>query len=506
MDKIILNGSGLTVEQVWEIAVGGAKVEICGEALRKLEKARAFVMEVMNSDIPVYGLNRGVGWNKDRKIDGGDLEDFNRKLIYSHTLGIEPEASEEEVRAVMAVRLNTLLCARTGVQPEIARLYADFLNAGIHPVMPERGSVGEADITLCSHIGLAMMGEGEVNYKGRRVPAAEALKDAGIPTVVFGPKDAHAIVCSNAFAAGQGALLLKELRDLADTGDIVSAVTLEGLNGNVSPLDPAALRERRLDGQQYSASRVRKYLEGSYICGPDPERALQDPLCCRSAVHVNGTLREAIEYAGKFLDVQMNTTDDNPCVLTEERRMAAGSNFETTSLSTAFEMIAIICSHLSHMSCYRMIKLDDPALTRLPRFLSHDGGRSHCFGTIQKAFTSLDTEIRLLANPCSPDFMPLAGGIEDHANNTTLAVQKLRRITDDLKYIYGMEMMHACQAVELRMREKNLRLGKGTGAAYAAFRERLPLYESDRPLSPDIKKAYEFIKDGILLKKVRDKF
>ena len=203
MEKVILTGNNLTVEEVWEIAVNGANVEISAEAQKKLEDARAFVMDILNSDTPVYDLNRGVGWNKDRKIENDDLADFNRKLIYSHTLGIAPEASEEEVRAVMAVRLNTLLCAHTGVDPAVAQRYADFLNAGIHPVMPERGSVGEADITLCSHIGLAMMGEGEVNYKGRRVPAAEALKEEGLQPSVFGPKDAHAIVCSNAFAAGQ---------------------------------------------------------------------------------------------------------------------------------------------------------------------------------------------------------------------------------------------------------------------------------------------------------------
>lgn len=505
MEKIILTGNDLTVEQVWEIAVNGAKVEISEEARKKLEAARSFVMEVLNGDTPVYGLNRGVGWNKDHKIENDELGEFNRKLIYSHTLGIAPDASVEEVRAIMAVRLNTLLCAHTGADPAVVERYAEFLNAGIHPVMPERGSVGEADITLCSHIGIAMMGEGEADYKGRRVPASEALADAGLEPIVFGPKDAHVVVCTNAFAAGQAALLLKELCDLADTGDLVSTLSLEGLNGNVSPLDPSALRERKLEGQQYSAARVRKYLEGSYVCEPDPQRALQDPLCYRGAVHVNGTLREAIEYARKYLDVQMNSTDDNPCVLADEKRMVAGSNFEVTSLATAFEMLAIICAHLSHMSCYRMIKLADPALTKLPRFLSHDGGESHCFGTIQKTFTSLDAEIRLLANPCSPDFMALAGDIEDHANNTTLVVQKLRRIADDMRYIYGMEMMHACQAVELRMREKKLTLGKGTGAAFAEFRKRLPLYESDRPLSPDIKKAYEFIKDGVLLKEVRDR-
>ena len=226
---------------------------------------------------------------------------------------------------------------------------------------------------------------------------------------------------------------------------------------------------------------------------------MQDPLCYRSGAYINGSLRDAIDYAEKYLLIQMNTTDDNPCVLIDERRMISVSNFETTSLATAFELLSIVLCHVSRMSCYRMIKLANPELTKLARFLSHDGGESHCFGAFQKSFTYMDTEIRHLANPCSPDFMAVAGAIEDHANNTPLAVQKLRKAVDNMKYIYGMEMIHACQAIRLRKRNSDIPLGKGTSKAFGKFCEIIPLYENDRPISPDIRKAYEFVKSGALL-------
>lgn len=497
--KILLTGNDLTLDSLWSIAEEGAEVEISAEADARLDASRKLVYDLVDDDVPVYGFNTGVGWNKDHKIAKEFFEDFNKKLIYSHSLGIGPEASEQEVRAMMAIRLNCLLQGYTGIQPAVARRYADFLNLKIHPVVPERSSIGEGDITVLSHIGLAMIGESEVIFKGERMSSADAHKKAGIEPVTLGPKDGLAIVSSSAFSAGQGALVLKELKDLADIGDLIYGVSLEGLNGNTSPLDPSGLAPRRLEGQQKSAANTRRHIEGSYIYQPDPEKPVQDPLCYRSGAYINGSLRDAIDYAEKYLLIQMNTTDDNPCVLIDERRMISVSNFETTSLATAFELLSIVLCHVSRMSCYRMIKLANPELTKLARFLSHDGGESHCFGAFQKSFTYMDTEIRHLANPCSPDFMAVAGAIEDHANNTPLAVQKLRKAVDNMKYIYGMEMIHSCQAIRLRKRNSDIPLGKGTSKAFEKFCEIIPLYENDRPISPDIRKAYEFVKSGALL-------
>ena len=504
MMKVVLTGNDLTVEEVWEIAVNGAEVEISPEADARLEASRKLVYELVDRNVSVYGFNTGVGWNKDHKIAKEFFEEFNRKLIYSHCLGVQPEASEQDVRAIMAIRLNTLLEGCTGIQPAIARRYAEFLNAGIHPVMFERGSVGEADITQLSQIGLAMIGEGEVNYKGSRRPAAEAQKLAGLEPVTLGPKDGLAIVSSSAFSAGEAALAIKQLDDLVDTGDIVYSVSLEGLNGNTSPLDPAVMEARKLPGQAKSAECVRKYIEGSDIYKPYPNKPVQDPLCFRGAAYVNGTLRDALEYAKKYLTIQMNSSDDNPCVVLKEKKIVSTSNFETTTFATAFELLGIVLSHISRMACYRTIKLSNPELTKLPRFLSHDDGQSHCFGTLQKTFTMLDTEIRHLSNPCSVDYMSLTGDIEDHANNTPLTVQHVRRIVENLQYIYGLELMHACQAVDLRLQRGGFKLGKGTRLAFEEFRRDVAFYKTDRPLAPDIQKACDFIKSRKLITNVKD--
>lgn len=499
MAVIMLTGEDLTVDKVYEVAVRGAEVDISAEANARLEDSRKLVYDLADEGIPIYGFTTGVGWNKDHKIAKDFFFDFNKKLIYSHTLGVAPYASVAEVRAAMLIRLNCLLQGYTGIQPAVARRYAEFLNAGITPMVPERGSIGEGDITVLSHIGLAMIGEGDVMYDGRRMSSAEAHKLAGLEPVVLGPKDGLAIVSTSAFSAGQGALVLKELKDLADMGDLIYGMSLEGLNGNTSPLDPSGLAPRKLKGQQISAANTLKSIEGSYIFDEDPDKPVHDPLCYRGGAYIIGSLRDALDYAEKYLDVQMNTTDDNPCVLVNERRMIAVSNFETTTLATAFEMLALVMVHVSHMSCYRTIKLADPGLTRLSRFLSHDGGESHCFGAFQKVFTSLDTEIRHLSNPCSGDYMAVAGDIEDHANNTPFVMQKLRKIADNMCYIYATELIHAAQAIDLRMRAGNTKFGKGTEKIWTAFRKKVSFYENERPISPDIQAAYEFVKSCEIL-------
>lgn len=499
MKNIILTGSGLTVDTVYDVAVHGAKVEISQDANQKLEASRRLVYELADKGTPIYGFTTGVGWNKDQMIAEDFFADFNKKLIYSHTLGVAPYASEAEVRAAMLIRLNCLLQGYTGIQPAVARRYAEFLNAGITPLVPERGSVGEGDITVLSHIGLAMIGEGDVMYNGSRVSAAEAHKLAGLEPITLGPKDGLAIVSTNAFSAGLGAIVYKDLMDLADIGDMVYGVSLEGLNGNTSPLDPSGLAPRILAGQQVCAANTMRSISGSYIFDPDPDKPVQDPLSYRGAAYINGSLRDALEYAGKYLYVQMNTTDDNPCVLVDEKRMISVSNFETTTLATAFEMLALVMVHVSHMSCYRTIKLADPGLTGLSRFLSHDGGESHCFGAFQKVFASLDTEIRLLSSPCSGDYMSVAGDIEDHANNTPLVIRKLRAIVDNMRYIYGTELIHAAQAIDLRKMAGVTKFGKGTERIWSAFRKRVAFYKNERPISPDIQAAYEFIKSGEII-------
>lgn len=495
MDKVItIDGKGLTAETVSAIARQRTRIEICPEAMKRVEASRQLVFDLADSNVPVYGFNTGVGWNKDKMVFKDFFQEYNRNLILSHCVAVEPEASEEEVRAVMLVRLNMLLVGATGIQPAIVSMYKDMLNAGIHPVLPERGSVGEADIACLSHIGLAMIGEGEAYYEGKRMPAAEALKLARLEPIVLGPKDGLAIVSSNALSAGQGALVVQEAKELLDTADAIYSLSLEGLNGNLSPLDPKTHEVRPFPGQAYSAKRILEYLEGSYLHNPNWKRPLQDPLSFRGTAHIHGSVRDALSYVESFLELHMNSSDDNPCVILDEGRMISCSNFEVTSWVLGFEMLGLALSHMSKAACHRTIKLSSEEFTGLPRFLS-PADNVICFGTIQKAFTSLDSEIRHLSNPVTADFFSVAGDIEDHASNAPMVVQKTRKIIDDLRYILGIEWMHAAQAVDLR---NDINLGRGSRLAYDILRKEIPFYDKDRNLTVDIRKAYDLLKTGVL--------
>lgn len=495
MNVIKLSGSSLTIEQVVKVAKERARVEITPEAMERLKASRALVFELAESNVPVYGFNTGVGWNKDKRVFKEFFEQYNRNLILSHTLGVGPMASEEEVRAIMLCRLNPLLLGVTGIQPEIAVMYADMLNAGIHPVIPERGSVGMGDITNLSHIGLAMIGEGDVIYQGSLMSAAEALSRAGLKPISLGPKDGLAIVSSNALAAGQGTLLLHEIRRTIDLADLIYSVSLEGLNGNTSPLDIKVHQVRPFAGQGYSAGRIREYLEGSYIWEPDWKKPVQDPLCFRDAAQIHGSVRDALKYVEDLMLIHINSSDDNPCVILEDKRMISCANFEVTNWAMGFEMLGLGIGQLSKASCYRSIKLDNPEFSKLPRFLA-PADNVLGFATLQKVYTSLDTEIRHLMNPAIGDYFSVAGDIEDHASSVAYIVQKTRRMLDDLHYIMGIEMMHAAQAIDLR---NDIHIGKGTKAAYEVFRNELPFYDVDRNLSVDIEKAYQAVKSGKLL-------
>lgn len=495
MEALILNGSDLTLDALYDVVYSRRPVELDPEALKRVGEARQVLFDMAAEGKPVYGLNRGVGWNKDKEFDPDFFETYNRNLINSHSLGIGPFCRVEEVRAMLCIRLNSALCGRTGISPEILFMYRDFLNRGIHPMVPRRGSIGEGDISTLSLIGQTIIGAGKVEYRGNIVPATEAMSAEGIPPAVLGPKDGLSIVSSNAQGEAMTAALVYEVKQLMREADAVFSVSLEGLNGGLAPLGEAVNRVRGLKGQMESAERCREFLSGSYLEQPDPGRALQDPLSFRCASAVHGTVLDALDFVERILEIQINATDDNPCILYEEGTTSVSQNFETTTLALGVEMLAGALCHVSKCICNRTIHLADPAFTGLSRFLTPQETKTIAFGTIQKVFTVLDSENRMYANPSSMDFMPVAGSIEDHASNLPLAADKAAKIVDNLRYMLGIELMHGAQAADLR--GVTVR-GKVTGPVCQAFRQVVPYLSHDRNLSIDIEKAYRFIRDGKL--------
>ena len=408
-EKIYLTGKDLTIDQVRKIAFSGTEVEIDPEAMKRLEAARNLIFELDKRGIAVYGLNTGVGWNKDKVVYADRYDAYNKNLLRSHMIGVDPECTIPEVRATMAIRLNGFLCGNTGVAKEIAEYYKEFLNRGITPVMKSRGSVGEADIATLTAIGLTAIGEGEAWYQGERMSGGEALKRAGLSPLKLGPKDGLGIASSNAQGAAFASMAVIEAEDFIQRYRRVFCLSLEGLNGVLEPMDESVNMARGFAGQAESARECRRILKGSYLERPWEGRALQDPLSFRCQSAITGSLMDALEYLKKQLHVELNATDDNPCLLPEEDRMCGSPNFEPLTWVLAVEMAGIGLAHVSKMIAQQILRIGDPAFTHLSRFLTPQEGSVIAYGTIQKTVSALDAENRMYANPCSLDFLSMAG-------------------------------------------------------------------------------------------------
>lgn len=497
MDTLILNGHDLTLQDVYDVAYDGRKVEIAADAYARLAKGREIMQELSKGGKAIYGFNRGVGQNKDVTIDEDFMETQNRMMLRSHSLGLPPFNTDEEVRAMMVIRLNNMLIGASCASDDLANSYRDFLNHGITPRIPRRGAVGEADITTITHIGLAFIGEEDVNYKGKVVSAKEAMDKEGLKPLHLQLKDTHTIMLSNSQGEGTAAILVHEVENLVKMSDRIFCLDYEGLNGNIEPMREDVNELRGLPGQIRCAARCRKDLEGSYLYSDNrPEHALQDPLTFRGGFIITGAVEDALDYVKKFLSIQINSPSDNPCIMLDKKDVFVNSNFETTSLVIGVEMLAIALAHLSRAVNYRLIRMCMPEFTHLPRFLAPRNGSAHGYDEVQNVLSCLDAENRYLTTPSSVDFYPMQGSIEDHASNLPLAVTKCRQMVDNLRYLVGMEALFASQAVDLRKSDDNgdyVHLGKGTQQAYDVLRAVVPEMKSNRSVYDDINKAYQLV-------------
>lgn len=496
MEPIVLTGHTLTVDQFRKVVCDGATVVIADEALKRLEDGRALLYDLAASGMSIYGLNVGVGWNKDEAVPASHYASYNRKLILSHCIGTPPYAKEEDVRAALLARLNIMLLGSAGPSLEIPKFYAELLNRKIHPLIPEQGSVGQADIGLMSYVGLTVLGEGQVYYKGEIIDAKEALNKEGLkPMLELGPKDGLSIVSTNGLALGQGMLVLKELEDLMDAADLVYACSLEALNGNLSPFDERALKLKGDEGILEVGATIRDHLEGSFLHEKDEKRHLQDPLCFRDVVHIHGAVREMLAYTRERCRRALNAGEDNPSLLLEERQIIPTANFDPINWVLGMEALAVAASHVSHAAGHRIIKLANPVFTGLPRFLSPEDVLG--FATTQKAFTAQYAKIRHLSMPASVDTFALAGEIEDKSTNAPYVVQKLRQIVNALHEVLALELLHAAQGQTYRM-NAGRKLGKNTAAAYEKVRQHAAFVDQDRVLGHDIIAISKLLASGAL--------
>lgn len=492
---IALDGHHLTTAQIAAIARSEVPVELSPAAMERVFAARKVVLELANCKQPVYGLNTGLGANKDNRIQPEAYHRFNTCILHSHSVALPPIAGRDVTRATMLCRLNGLLTGMAGVNPEILYLLRDMLNHQIHPQIPERGSVGMSDLGNMAYFALPLIGEGSVEFHGDILPAIEALHLCGLSPIQLGPKDGLPLVSSNAFSVAKAALLCEDIDALLHMADAVYATGYEALGYNPMFLDTRGISVRPLEGHRQSLTYVHACLEGSKLWQSGND-SLGGALSYKSGCSIHGAVWDSLKYIQSLLPVYLNSSDDCPMVLTQEKEIISTDHFIITGLAIAFEMLDIALAHLSKTICNRILRLDNEQFSGLPRFLRPQR-EVIAYSTIQKTVSALDGEIRHLANPASLDYLPTANESEDHGCNTPYVMGKTEKIVDLLRYLIGIEAMHSAQAADLAGGRPS---GQGTGYIYDAVRQAIPFLEEDnRDLGADMQRAYQLVLEEKLL-------
>lgn len=516
---VVLDGAHLTMEDAWKVAQGEADVAIAPEALDRVLKSHQLVMAAASSGKPVYGLTVGVGLNKDRSLfkANGELSDdvlkasreFNYNALRAHSAGVGEMMPAALVRLSMVVRLNTLLTGKSGAQVRVAELYRDLLNRHVTPLIPSEGSVGEADILLASHVGAVMIGEWRADVNGKVVSGAEALKLAKITPLVPEGKDALAILSNNSVAMAYAIEAARNAAHVVKLTPSVYALSLEGLNGNVAPILPQTIGARPFPQLAETAADMRAALKGSYLWDKSATRPLQDPLSFRVTVYGLSEARRALADLEAMIDVQINSTDDNPATLLDadkayqessqvadyfvkgkgvEGAIIPSGNFNPLPVALAIQRMSLAMAHLSHYAVERTMHLSYDQFTHLSRFLAAPGNVGHAFGAVQKAFTGLHVDNMALAQPVSLYGVPVAGEIEDTFTNLLQASKRLNQIDRNMLQIMSVELLHSTQAIDLRRQTTpDLKLGVLSDKLYRAYRAKVPFVERDRIFTDDIR-------------------
>jgi histidine ammonia-lyase len=501
MKKVFLDGESLTLEDVQEVAEGRAGVKIHPSAGVKVKASRVFVEEALRQGEKIYGVTTGFGLLCDQLISLQQIEDLQRNLIRSHSVGVGPLFDEATTRAVMVLRGNVIAKGYSGVRLEVLKRLGEMINKGVHPLIPEQGSVGASgDLAPLAHLTSVMIGEGEAIYKGRRMPGKEAMKNAGIPLITLMAKEGLSLINGTQVMTAVGLLALLRAERLCKAADIAGACTLDALKGTFSAFDPDIQRVRPFPGQLAVARNFQKL--GKYDPIAESHKScpkIQDAYSIRCMPQVHGAVRDALGYVRKTLEVEVNSATDNPLIFAERGKILNCGNFHGEPVAFAMDLLGIVAAELGSISERRIEKLINPALSGLPAFLTKEGGLHSGLMMVQVSAASLVSENKVLAHPASVDSIPTSADKEDHVSMGTIAARKARDIVRNVEQILAMELLCATQGLEFLL---PLHPGRGIHEAYRVVREKVPPIEGDRGFSEDIKKVHSLIESGELLRRV----
>ena len=504
---VIINGRDLTVEEVIRVCRGYEKVEIAPEAKEAVIKARNYIEKKLEEGAVIYGLTTGFGKFANVVISREEAEQLQKNLIISHTCAMGEPYETKYVRAAMLLRCNALSRGNSGIRLETIQTMIDMLNAGIHPVIPEKGSLGASgDLAPLSHIALALIGLGEVEYKGQIVPAAEAMAKEEIIPVVLAAKEGLALNNGTQMMTAVGVNVLWDAMHLMKTADIATAMTAEALHGITKAYDHKVHDLRGHQGQKDAAENLRTLLAGSKNAFEVQPSKVQDPYSLRCIPQIHGASRDAIQYVYEAVSRELNAVTDNPIVFPDEDEVISGGNFHGQPMALAFDFLKMAISEFADVSERRAERLINPQLSEgLPAFLTKYGGVCSGFMIAQYAAASMVSENKIYAHPACVDSIPSSGNQEDHVSMGTTSARTAAMVLDNAQKVIGIELAAAAQGIWLRQEigESDIsNLAPAAKAAYDYIRTVSEPVDDDILMHDELKKFDEMVKDFSILEAV----
>jgi histidine ammonia-lyase len=505
MEALLLDGQSLTLADIEDVALRGRPVAIAPAALGRVRASRELIEGILAEGQTVYGVNTGFGKLSDVRIPDGSLAQLQTNLVRSHAGGVGQPLSEGESRAMLLLRANVLAKGFSGCRTELVELLVALLNAGVHPVIPEKGSVGASgDLAPLAHLALVAIGEGEAFFKGERLAGSEALRRAGMQPLALAAKEGLALLNGTQAMTAVGALAVARGLRVVKLADVAGAMALEALMGTPAAFDARIHEARPHAGQSAAAAHLLRLVEGSAIreAHREHDSRVQDAYCLRCMPQVHGAVRDVLGHVQSVLEIEAGSATDNPLVFVQQGGDAAGTaavisggNFHGAPLAYAFDYAAIGLTDLASISERRIDRLLNPDINEgLPAFLSPDPGLSSGFMMAQIVAAALINECQVLANPSSTGSIPTSGGKEDHVSMGMTGAIKLRQIVEHAERVVGIELMCAAQGLESR---RPLRSGNKIERAYEAVRSVVARLEQDRVLATDIDATAAAIRSGL---------
>jgi histidine ammonia-lyase len=486
--SIVLTGRDLEPEMVAAVARDSAAVTIAAGARERVRAAAATVAQAAESGRPVYGVTTGLGNRVVEAVDGAQAAEFSLRTLRGRAMSVGEPLSRELTRAAMLVRLNGLCAGGAGAGEPVAEGLAALLNAGVHPSIPRSGSVGASDLCMMAHVGLGLIGEGEAELDGERIPAHRALAATGLAPVILGAKDGLAICSNSAVSVGAAALALVDALAWLQAAQVAAALSMEGFRANLTPLDPRVVDARPAPGQRWAADGLRALLAGGALTEPGAARRLQDPLSFRCASQVHGSLRFALEILAQALEPELTGAADNPLVLSADDEIVSNGNFHVPALAMALDAVAIAIAQVASTVTERQARLKMTLLSGLPQNLVGSGpmhpSRSG-LAPLSKTAQALTLEIRHRAAPLAVHPTVGADGVEDDSTGAAQGALRLAEQLERLRLLVAVELLVAAQAVDLAAPG---RLGVGTEAAYRCVRETVAELDDDRALGHEVER------------------